>query len=67
MNKIVLIGTSHDYQTGKKSDEAGEQFRTLLISISYEHKITTIAEEMRQSDIDREGKCKSIPCMGELS
>jgi NACalpha-BTF3-like transcription factor len=63
MNKIVLIGTSHDYQTGKQSDKAIEQFRRLLILISYEHKITTIAEEMRQSDIDREDKCKSIPCM----
>jgi hypothetical protein len=63
MAKIVLIGTSHKYQTGSDKAEAIEQFRHLLISLCSEHGVTAIAEEMNQAALAEVGVSKSIACV----
>ena len=63
MAKIVLIGTSHKYQTGGDKAEAIEQFRHLLISLCSEHGATAIAEEMNQAALAEGDASESIACV----
>jgi hypothetical protein len=63
MAKIVLIGTSHKYQTCGDNADAIEQFRQLLISLCFEHGATAIAEEMNQAALAERGASESIACV----
>lgn len=51
MAKLVLVGTSHTYQTRGRGVDATEvdQFEQLLISLISEHKVKGIAEEMNRA------------------
>jgi len=63
MPKLVLIGTSHKYQTCGDDDEAIEQFRELLISLCFKHRATAIAEEMNQVALTERGASETLACV----
>lgn len=64
MPKIVLIGTSHKYQTsdGRADADSIEQFRQLLIALCSEHKAKAIAEEMSVAVLAERGVSESVAC-----
>lgn len=63
MPKIVLIGTSHNYQVDGPNPEIGRQFRHLLRLLCAEYGIKAIAEEMNQAALDERGATESIACV----
>lgn len=63
MPKLVLIGTSHKYQTCGDDNEAIEQFRELLITLCSEYCSAGIAEEMNQVALAERGATETIACV----
>ena len=53
MTKVVLIGTSHEYQTRGSDVDAThvDQFEHLLTSLCSEHMAKCIAEEMNDAEL----------------
>jgi len=64
MVKVILIGTSHQYQTCSKKIDADsiEQFRQLLITLCSQYKAQAIAEEMNPDALAERGVTKSVAC-----
>lgn len=64
MAKVVIIGTSHKYQTdnGEADADSIEQFRQLLIMLCSKHKAKAIAEEMNLEGLKERGVPESIAC-----
>jgi hypothetical protein len=62
MAKVVLIGTSHKYQTRGQNVEAEhvDQFERLLKALCSEHMAIGIAEEMNQNALVERGVPKSV-------
>ncbi|MGB7541181.1 MAG: hypothetical protein WBM28_04095 [Burkholderiales bacterium] len=62
MAKVVLIGTSHKYQTRGQNHETEhvDQFEHVLSSLCSEHECMGIAEEMNQAALAERGVSESV-------
>ena len=62
MRKIVLIGTSHNYQVPRIEPYAAvaERFRQLLQDVCYKHEAKALAEELHPDEIARRGAITSV-------
>jgi len=63
MAKVVLIGTSHKYQTRDRNHKAEhvDQFEHMLSSLCSAHECMGIAEEMNQAALAERGVSESVP------